>query len=90
MAIAQKNFTQMHKSICGTICIEKVFVNCKFWVWGNSLSCLLLLKLGMLHNSPGNLWRFKPGGTTVDEFMRRDQRQHDRLPTIVPKHGSQI
>jgi hypothetical protein len=48
MAIAQKKITQMHISICGTICIEKVFVNCKFWVWGISLSCLLLLKLGML------------------------------------------
>jgi hypothetical protein len=29
MAIAQKKITHMHETICGTICIEKVFVNCK-------------------------------------------------------------
>jgi hypothetical protein len=43
-----KEITHMHLSICGPICIEKVFVNCKIWVWGVSLSCLLLLKLEML------------------------------------------
>jgi hypothetical protein len=30
MAIAQKKITHMHETISGTICIEKVFVCCKF------------------------------------------------------------
>jgi hypothetical protein len=30
MAIAQKNFTQMHETICGTICIEKFLLIANF------------------------------------------------------------
>jgi hypothetical protein len=41
----------MHKTICGTICMIKVFVCCKFWVFQFLPSLFLdCWKLGMLHN----------------------------------------